>query len=121
MNEFKKIWNAMNEYTDLIARKKEHLQKEHYMDSTLEQCKNCPYIVSDYLLKLRKLNRHLADKLYNVPLYEFPVEYVEQMKIFNSVQPNLENKNEDEICKILPHISRQIEDLIIHSPHKHDQ
>ena len=113
MNEIKKLWNAVGEYSSLVEHRKEQLQKEKEIDNRLKSCSTCPQTVSSYFLKLRELNRKLSEKLYDVPFYQFPSEYVEHIKTINSVQPEIENTNEMDVCfRVLPEINRRIDNLL---------
>lgn len=112
MNEIKKFWNAMSEYSSLVERRREYLQKEKELDTRLSACQKCPFMISEYLLKSRQLNRKLSENLYSKSCYEFPVIYMEQMDTLKAIQLDIKDKNDNEICYyILPDMNKKLDEL----------
>lgn len=98
MEYFEKLRKLFN-VQELAQKRIEQLQREREIDKKLKASySSCPDLTFLYVMKLRDLNRQLAQETYTVPGVDYPEKAEKNMAIIDSVSPPLDTPD---LCQCL--------------------
>jgi len=85
------------------------LEKERTIDHLLQEKRDeCPQKIIEYFSRIRSLHRHMTERLYEAPFYEYPSRMKEYMLIIDKLQNPLLKKARPNICNALDETIEQI-------------
>lgn len=104
-------------FRSITEARHNQLQEEAQLDSVLYQCKtDCPQEVANYLLEMRRLNRHLYSQTYDAAFYNYPALCYKNMQILDSHQRPLLKKDAKTMCSLLPVMTNSIQKRLSSKP-----
>ena len=115
----KKMWSRLvpSCFRSITDARHTQLQEEAHLDAVLYQCNtDCPLAVANYLLEMRRLNRHLYSQTYGAAFYNYPALCHSNMQILDAHQRPLLNNDPKTLCSLLPAMTGSIQKRLSSKP-----
>ena len=105
LEKLRKLFNVQ----ELAQKRIGQLEREGVLDQKLKASYYaCPDLTFLYIMKIRELNRQLAQETYTIPGVDYPEKAEKNMAIIDSVSPPIDTPN---MCQCLGVYISKIEKL----------